>query len=75
MFMGSCGGVSNDSQASYEDWKLGVAYALPKDFTIGAYYTDTSMTTAQEGFYTTPAGAGSRFLGKDAFTVYLQKSF
>jgi uncharacterized protein (TIGR02001 family) len=74
-FKGTSGGVSNDSQASYEDWKLGVSYALPKDFSIGAYYTDTSMTAAQEGFYTTPAGAGSRFLGKDAFVVYLQKSF
>ena len=71
-FKGTTAGVSNDSQASFEDWKLGLSFALPKDFTIGAYYTDTSMTSAQEAFYTNEQG---RFLGKDAFTVYLQKSF
>jgi len=65
-------GGTNDSLASFEDWKLGISFALPKDFTIGAYYTDTSMTSAQEGFYTNEQG---RFLGKDAFTFYLQKSF
>jgi uncharacterized protein (TIGR02001 family) len=75
-FKGSAvAGVSNDSVASYEDWKLGVSYALPKDFTIGAYYTDTSMTAQQEAFYTTPASAGSRFLGDSTVTVYLQKTF
>jgi uncharacterized protein (TIGR02001 family) len=74
-FKGSIANVSNDSQASYEDWKLGVTYALPKDFTVGAYYTGTDMSAAQKAFYTTPAGAGSRFLGKDTFTVFLQKTF
>jgi uncharacterized protein (TIGR02001 family) len=58
-YKGSNAGVSNDSVASYDDWKLGVTYALPKDFTIGAFYTDTSsMSAAQEAFYTTPAAAG-----------------
>jgi uncharacterized protein (TIGR02001 family) len=65
-------GVPNDSVASYEDWKVGLSYALPKDFTIGAFYTDTSMTAAQEAFYTTPAG---RFVGKGTATVFLQKTF
>ncbi len=64
-------GISNDSIASYEDYKIGASYTLPKDFTLGAYYTDTSMNAAQEAFYTTP----TRFLGKDTFTVYLSKSF
>lgn len=71
-FEGSTGGVSNDSQASYKDWKIGLSFALPKDFTIGAYYTDTDMNSTQEAFYTNEQ---NRFLGKDAFTVYLQKSF
>jgi uncharacterized protein (TIGR02001 family) len=65
-------GVSNDSFASYKDWKIGATYALPKDFTIGAFYTDTDMNTVQTGFYTTPAG---RFLGKDTFTVFISKTF
>ena len=65
-------GVSNDSFASYEDYKIGIAYTLPKDFTIGAFYTDTSMDATQTAFYTTGAG---RFLGKDTFTVYLSKTF
>jgi len=71
-FQGNTAGVSNDSFASYKDWKLGVSYALPKDFTIGAYYTDTDMNATQRAFYTTPTG---RFVGKDTFTVFLQKTF
>lgn len=65
-------GVSNDSLASYTDWKLGVSYALPKDFTIGAYYTDTSMNATREAFYTTPTG---RFVGKGTGTIFIQKTF
>lgn len=71
-YEGSTGGVSNDSVASYEDWKLGLSYTLPKDFTIGAYYTDTSMNTAQKLFYTTPTG---RFVGNGTGTVYISKTF
>jgi uncharacterized protein (TIGR02001 family) len=65
-------GVSNDSFASYKDWKLGATYALPQNFTIGAFYTDTDMDATQTAFYTTPAG---RFLGKDKFTVFISKTF
>jgi uncharacterized protein (TIGR02001 family) len=71
-FQGDTLGVSNDSVASYEDWRLGVTYALPYNFTIGAYYSDTDMNNARKAFYTTPAG---RFLGKDTFVVFLQKTF
>ena len=53
-FNGSTGTFDNDANASYKDWKLGVSYALPRDFTIGAFYTDTSMNATQEAFYTTP---------------------
>lgn len=67
------GGTNNDSCASYEDWKLGLSYSLPKDFTIGGYYTDTSMTSVQKAFYT-PA-ATNRALGRDTFTVYVSKTF
>jgi len=71
----ACATGNNDDCASYQDWKLGVTYSLPKDFTVGAFYSDTSMDTAATAFYTTPAGAGSRFLGKDTFTVFIQKTF
>jgi uncharacterized protein (TIGR02001 family) len=71
-FKGSTAGVSNDSFASYKDWKIGVTYALPQDFTVGAYYTDTDMDSTQKAFYTNPQG---RFLGKDTLTVFVQKTF
>lgn len=70
-FDGTVAGVSNDSIASFEDYKLGLSYALPKDFTVGAYYTSTSMTAAQKAFYSNP----TRFLGKDALVAYVQKTF
>jgi len=72
-YEGTTAGVSNDSVASYEDWKLGLSYALPKDFTIGAYYTDTSMNSLQQAFYT-PAATG-RFLGTSTGTIYISKTF
>ena len=60
--------VSNDSLYGYSDWKLGASYALPQNFTVGAYYTDTDVK-----------GTGYTYLGKDwadnQFTVYLQKTF
>ena len=61
----------HDDCASYKDWKLGVSYTLPKDFTIGAFYTDTSMNSTQEAFYT----INHRFIGKDTVTVFVSKSF
>ena len=71
----SPGGVKNDSFASYEDWKLGVNYSLPKDFTVGFFATGTSMDSTQKAFYTTPASAGSRELGKTTGTIFVQKTF
>ncbi len=71
---GVCGaGVSNDTCASYEDWKIGATYALPQSFTIGGYFTGTDMSAAQKAFYTN--GADTKWVGKDAFTVYLSKTF
>lgn len=71
-FSGSNGGVDNDTFASYDDWKLGLTYALPKDFTVGLMYTDTDMDATQQAFYTTGA---NHFVGKDTVTVYIQKTF
>jgi uncharacterized protein (TIGR02001 family) len=68
-------GGANDTAASYEDWKIGVNYSLPKDFTVGLFYTDTSMDATQEAFYTTPASAGSKKLGEGTATIFIQKTF
>ena len=70
---GACGvGVKNNTCASYEDYKAGASYALPDSWTIGAFYTGTSMNTAQKTFYTTPS---SYYIGKDTVTAFLQKTF
>jgi len=66
-------GVSNDSFASYKDWKIGATYTLPKDFTIGAFFSGTDMNATQKAFYTN--AADTRFTGKDTFTVFLSKTF
>jgi uncharacterized protein (TIGR02001 family) len=71
-----CSSTDNDTCASYNDWKIGVNYTLPKDFTIGAFYTDTSgMDSAAKSFYTTSSSAGSRKLGDSTITVFVQKTF
>lgn len=66
-------GVSNDSFASYDDWKIGASYALPQNFTVGAFFTGTDMTATQKAFYTNTAD--TRFVGKDTVTVFLSKTF
>ncbi|MDP1952480.1 MAG: TorF family putative porin, partial [Betaproteobacteria bacterium] len=71
---GACGaGADNNSCASYKDWKIGATYALPQSFTIGGYFTGTDMTTAQKAFYTN--GADAKWVGKDAYTLLLSKTF
>jgi len=72
-FEGSNGAISNDSIASYEDYKLGLTYSLPKDFTVGGYYTGTSMNDTQKAFYTNVSD--NRQLGKDTFTIFVSKTF
>jgi uncharacterized protein (TIGR02001 family) len=74
-FDGNTGAFDNDTNASYKDWKIGLTYALPKDFTLGAFYTDTDMSAAQTAWYTSPVAAGAREVGKGTFTVFLSKTF
>ena len=71
-FSGSTAGVQNDDFASYEDWKIGLSYALPQGFTVGAFYTDTSMNTTEKAFYTNLKG---KYLGDDQYVVFLSKTF
>jgi uncharacterized protein (TIGR02001 family) len=66
---------SNDSLYSYEDWKVGISYTLPKDFTIGAFYTDTSGANPL-GYGSVPeGGVYPRNIAKGTGTIYLQKTF
>jgi len=65
---GSPGGVSNDKAFGYSDWKVGASYGLPKDFTVGAYYSDTD---AKKAAYTVN---GKNWAGGQA-VVYLTKTF
>ena len=66
---------SNDTLYSYEDWKLGVSYALPKDFTIGAFYSDTSSANPL-GYGSVPeGGVFPRNIAKGTGTIYIQKTF
>ena len=50
-------------------------YSLPKDFTVGAFYTGTSMDSTAKSFYTTPASAGGNKVGDGTITVFIQKTF
>lgn len=69
--------ASNDSACSYEDWRVGISYALPKDFTIGAFYTDTSGANSlcYGTPFETPAGAYPRNIAKGTGTVFIKKTF
>lgn len=67
-----CATSSNDSCASFDDYKLGLSYALPKDFTIGAFFTGTDMDATAKPWYT---GRNGKFWGKDTGTVYISKTF
>ena len=69
------GGRSNDSLFSYQDWKLGVSYALPQNFTIGAFYTDTSSASAAGYGSVSEGGIYPRNIAKGTGTVFVQKTF
>ena len=64
--------MNNDSVYSYEDWKLGLSYTLPQNFTVGAFYTDTSGATSL-GYG--KAGGYPRNIANGTATVYVQKTF
>jgi uncharacterized protein (TIGR02001 family) len=74
---------SNDSLFSYKDIKVGASYALPKDFTIGAYYTKAygyntagygGVGDAVTGLSVT-TGPFPRDIASGTGTVYVQKTF
>ena len=67
-------GGLNNALFSYEDWKIGVSYALPKDFTIGAFYTDTSSANVL-AYGARPIGPFPREISKGTGTVFIKKTF
>ena len=76
--------VSNDTLFSYKDVKLGASYALPKDFTVGAYWTKIYNSTnagyggigdAVAGLTGQTTGPYPNAIGKSTGTVYIQKTF
>ena len=75
------GTPDNDEIASYKDVKLGVTYALPKDFTVGAFYSKAyDANKLAYGGVGEAAGGGltgpfPRNIAKSAGTVYVQKTF
>jgi uncharacterized protein (TIGR02001 family) len=67
--------LSNDTLYSYDDWKIGVKYALPKDFVIGAYYTDTSSANPLGYGSVGEGGVFPRNIAKGTGTIFVMKTF
>jgi len=66
---------SNDSIDSYKDVKVGLTYALPKDFSIGAFWTKAYSENNLAYGATSESGPYPTNLGKSTGTVFLQKTF
>jgi uncharacterized protein (TIGR02001 family) len=66
---------SNDDVYSYDDWKLGLSYALPQNFTIGAFYTDTSGASRFGYGAVSEGGVYPRNIAKGTGTIFIQKTF
>jgi uncharacterized protein (TIGR02001 family) len=76
--------LSNDTIASYKDIKLGASYALPKDFTIGAYYTKAygynkagygGVGDVITGYTGLTNGPYPKDIASGTGTIYIQKTF
>jgi uncharacterized protein (TIGR02001 family) len=72
---------SNDNLYSYYDYKLGLTYALPMAFTVGAMWTGTSSLnnlgygSTSQCVATVGCGIYPSNLGKSTGTIYIQKTF
>jgi uncharacterized protein (TIGR02001 family) len=66
---------SNDRLYSYEDWKIGLSYALPQNFTVGAFYTDTSGANPLGYGSVSQGGVFPRNIANGTGTVFIQKTF
>jgi uncharacterized protein (TIGR02001 family) len=66
---------SNSSVFSYSDWKAGVSYALPKDFTIGVFATGTSGADKVGYGSVGEGGSYPRNIAKTTGTIFVKKTF
>jgi uncharacterized protein (TIGR02001 family) len=69
------GSASNGNLFSYSDWKVGASYALPMDFTVGAFASGTSGAN-KLGYGS--VGEGGPFphnIAKTTGTVFVKKTF
>lgn len=67
--------LSNDDQYSYKDVKLGLSYALPKDFTVGAFYSKAYDSNVLGYGATSEGGVYPTNIAKDTGTIFIQKTF
>lgn len=75
VFTGSTAVLSNDTVDSYKDVKVGLTYALPKDFSIGAFWTKAYSLNNLAYGATSEGGPYPTNLGKSTGTVFVQKTF
>jgi uncharacterized protein (TIGR02001 family) len=70
-------GVSNNTVDSYKDVKLGLTYALPKDFSVGAFYSKgfSYNKLGYGGVSDAPPGPYPNDIAKSTGTVFVQKTF
>lgn len=68
-------GGANHRLYTYNDWKIGVTYALPKDFSIGAFYSDTGAASPAGYGSVAEGGAYPRNIAKSTGTVFIKKTF
>jgi len=66
---------SNDEIFSYKDVKVGLTYALPKDFSVGAFWTKTFSENSLGYGSTSEGGSYPTNLGKSTGTIFVQKTF
>jgi uncharacterized protein (TIGR02001 family) len=69
------GGRSNNDLYSYDDWKIGLSYTLPQNFTVGAFYTDTNSANPLGYGSVGEGGVFPRNIAKSTGTVFVQKTF
>jgi hypothetical protein len=71
----------NDELYSYKDVKLGVSYLLPKDFTVGAFFSKAYGANVLGYGSVTERGTGGFFgpyprdIAKGTGTIFVQKTF
>ena len=74
--------LSNNALFSYSDWKIGLSYALPKDFTVGAFASGTRGANilgygsiTERGSLPASTGPYPNNIAKTTGTVFIKKTF